>query len=222
MEKEKDSEVYFCCMITGVKHIIFDLGGVLLNIDYRHTEQAFIDLGITNFHDLYSQVKQNSFFDDWETGKITRADFVKGLQQACFLDLTEEQIRTAWNAMLIDLPLRRLQLLQQLRLYYDLVLLSNINEIHEDAIIKMLKDTHGQNLAAFFDKIYYSHRIGLRKPSPEVFRYVLDDNGFKAEDTLFIDDSPQHIESAKALGIKTIYLEKSMTIENDVFRPKTQ
>jgi glucose-1-phosphatase len=207
-------------MITGVKHIIFDLGGVLLNLDYQLTERAFIDLGVANFHELYSQARQSSFFDDWETGKITREEFVKGLQETCSLQLTDEQVCAAWNAMLLDIPIRRLQLLQQLRLYYDLVLLSNTNEVHEEAFTKLIKDTNGQNLAAFFDRVYYSHRIGMRKPSPEVFKYVLEENGFKAEDTLFIDDSPQHIEAARTLGMKTILLEKGMTIEKDIFKPK--
>jgi putative hydrolase of the HAD superfamily len=141
------------------------------------------------------------------------------MQEACPLDLTEEQICKAWNAMLMDFPLWRLQLLQQLRLYYDLVLLSNTNEVHEEEVSRIVKDTHGQILAAFFDKVYYSHRIGMRKPSEEIFKFVLEDNGFKAEDTLFIDDSPQHIETASRLGLKTILLEKGMTIEKDVFKP---
>jgi putative hydrolase of the HAD superfamily len=209
-------------MIKGVKHIIFDLGGVLINLDYRLTEQAFTDLGIVNFNELYSQIKQNSFFDEWETGKIDRAAFVIGLQKACGLDLSEEQIMRAWNAMLMDFPLRRLQLLQQLRLYYDLALLSNTNEVHEAEVTRIVKDAHGQVLAAFFDKVYYSHRVGMRKPSEEIFKYVLEDNGWKAEDTLFIDDSPQHVETARALGLKTIYLEPGMTIEKDIFRPLNQ
>ena len=208
-------------MITGVKHIIFDLGGVLLNIDYKLTEQAFIDLGITNFGGLYSQIRQNSFFDDWETGRLTKQQFIEGLKSACGIDMSEDQVCKAWNAMLLDMPLRRLQLLQQLRLYYDLVLLSNTNEVHEEAVTGIVRDTHGQMLVAFFDKVYFSHRIGMRKPDAEIFRYVLGDNDWKAEETLFIDDSIQHIEAAKVLGIQAIYLEPGMTIEKDIFKPKS-
>jgi len=75
-------------------------------------------------------------------------------------------------------------------------------------------------LGVFFDKVYLSHRIGMRKPNPEVFRHILDENGLNAADTLFIDDSPQHIEGAKSVGIRTIYMEKGMTIEDNIFLPK--
>jgi len=207
-------------MIKGVRHIIFDLGGVLINLDYSLTEKAFIELGIENFQTLYSQLKQTPLFDDFETGKTGRVQFLSELKNMCPLPLSDEQIGKAWNAMLLDFPLRRLQLLQQLRLYYDLILLSNTNEIHEEAFSKALKDDYGVNLAAYFDKVYYSHRIGMRKPDIAVFQRVLDENNFLPEHTLFIDDSPQHIEAARSLGIQAIFLEKGMTIEKDIFLPK--
>lgn len=207
-------------MIKGIRHIIFDLGGVLLNIDYLRTEQAFVKLGIENFHELYSQARQSDLFDRFETGQVKEAGFVAALQQLAGIPISAEQVKDSWNAMLLDFPLKRLQLLQQLRLYYDLVLLSNTNEIHEAAFSKMLQEERGMGLGAFFDKVYLSHRIGMRKPSKEVFRYILEENGFTAEHTLFIDDSIQHIEGAKEAGIQTIYLEKGMTIEDNIFLPK--
>lgn len=213
----------FAFMIKGIKHIIFDLGGVLINIDHRLTEQAFIDAGITNFGELYSQLQQSDLFDKFEMGQMTREEFIRTMQQIGATPLTEEQIVTAWNAMLLDFPVRRLQILQQLRLYYDLVLLSNTNEIHEESFNAILMRSHGiPNIGVFFDKVYFSHRVGLRKPMAAIFQRVLDDTGFKPEQTLFIDDSPQHIAAAKALGIQTIYLEKGMTIEDNVFKPQTQ
>jgi len=116
---------------------------------------------------------------------------------------------------------RRLQILQQLRLYYDLFLLSNTNEIHEAAFNQILMQEHGiPNIGVFFDRVYLSHRVGLRKPMREIFERVLEENNLKPEQTLFIDDSLQHIEGAKLLGIQTIYLEKGMTIEKDVFKAK--
>jgi len=206
-------------MIKGIRHIIFDLGGVLLNIDYNRTEQAFIALGVTNFGALYSQLKQSPLFDNWEVGKMLRAEFVSELQKVAPCALKDEDICNAWNAMLLDFPMKRLQLLQQLRNHYDLVLLSNTNEVHEEAFNKILKDTHGVQLGTFFDRVYYSHRIGMRKPDTAIFQRVLDENGFKAEHTLFIDDSPQHVAAAKELGIRAIHLEKGMTIEDDIFKP---
>jgi FMN phosphatase YigB (HAD superfamily) len=106
-----------------------------------------------------------------------------------------------------------------LQLYYNLFLLSNTNEIHEEAFNGILMRTHGiPNIGVFFDKAYLSHRVGLRKPMKEIFERLMEESGLKPEETLFIDDSPQHVEGAKLLGIQTIYLEKGMTIEGDVFK----
>ena len=207
--------------MQGIKHIIFDLGGVLLNIDYTLTEKAFIGAGISNFPKLYSQLQQSDLFDRFEMGQMTREEFITGMQQAAITPITEKQIIDAWNAMLLDFPVRRLQLLQQLRLYYDLFLLSNTNEVHEDAFNEILMNTHGiPNIGVFFDKVYFSHRVGMRKPMKEIFLRVLNDNDLKPANTLFIDDSPQHIAEAKELGIQTIHLEKGMTIEEHIFKSK--
>ncbi len=208
-------------MITGVKHIIFDLGGVLLNLDYGATERAFVAAGVRNFGELYSQLAQSDLFDRWETGRMGREEFVAAMRAAAEVEISERQVLDAWNAMLLDFPLRRLQILQQLRNYYDLFLLSNTNEIHEEVFNGTLQRDHGiPSIGVFFDKVYMSHRVGLRKPMPEIFELVLQENGLKAEETLFIEDSPQHIAAAKALGIRTIYLERGMTIEQDIFKPK--
>ncbi len=208
-------------MIQGVRNIIFDLGGVLLNIDYNLTVQAFQELGIQNFDALYSQMQQVEIFDLLETGKIGEDEFVQKIQELSPVPLTHTQIVQAWNALLLDFPLRRLQILQQLQLHYNIFLLSNTNEIHERCFNKQLSSLNGiPTLAVFFDKVYYSHKVGLRKPMKEIFELVLNENGLKAEETLFIDDSPQHIATASGLGIQTIFMEKGMTIENDIFKPK--
>lgn len=207
-------------MIQSIKHIIFDLGGVLLNIDYKLTEEAFRVHGFENFNEVYSQLSQERLFNDLETGRITKTDFIKKIQQQVKNEISEQQIIDAWNAMLLDMPLRRLQLLQQLRAHYDLILLSNTNEIHEEAFNIITHKAHGVTIASFFDKVYFSHRVGMRKPDKEIFERILIDCNFKKEHTLFIDDSPQHIEAANSLGIQTIFLEKGMTIEDNVFKPK--
>ena len=191
-----------------------------MNIDYALTEKAFIDLGIANFHELYSQAAQSNLFDKWEIGQMQRPEFIAAMQQLAGIPLSEQQVTNAWNAMLLDFPVKRMQLLQQLRMHYDLILLSNTNEIHEEAFNKILNDAKGVGLAVFFDKVYLSHRVGMRKPSAEIFNRILDENGFKAEHTLFIDDSIQHIEAAEKLGIEVIHLEKGMTIEDNIFLPK--
>jgi putative hydrolase of the HAD superfamily len=210
-------------MIQGVRHIIFDLGGVILNLDYSATIKAFKELGIEDIEARFSQLNQSSFFDDWETGRIDRDAFINGLREASVNPkVTDEQLCNAWNAMMLDFPLRRLQILQQLRNQFDLFLLSNTNEIHEAGFNEILRRDHGLNsLGHFFDRVYYSHRVGMRKPDQEIFRFVLEQNGLKAEHTLFIDDNAQNIAAANGLGIQTILLENGMTMEVDIFRPKT-
>jgi putative hydrolase of the HAD superfamily len=210
-------------MIKGIRHIIFDLGGVLLNIDYQLTEAAFVQLGIENFPAMYSQLRQSTLFDDFETGRIGAKEFVARLQQAAGTELAEQDIINAWNAMLLDFPLRRLQILQQLRTYYDMILLSNTNEIHEEAFNRVLMETHGlPNIGVMFDKVYLSHRVGMRKPGKEIFERILHENSLEAAHTLFIDDSPQHIAGAESVGIHTIHLEKGMTIEEHIFLPRNR
>ncbi len=208
-------------MLQNVRHIIFDLGGVILNIDYQCTESAFEALGITAFKAHYSQLRQSSFFDNFETGRISGGNFIEGIKKISEKPLTDDQITDAWNAMLLEFPLRRLQILQQLQIHFDTFLLSNTNVIHEARFQKMLKSQTGFNsLSVFFDKVYYSHRIGLRKPDAKAFQFILDQHQLQPEYTLFIDDSPQHIEAAKALGIQTIWLQKGMSMEADIFREK--
>lgn len=209
-------------MLQGIRHIIFDLGGVLLNLDFTATEKAFAELGIDNFQEHFSKLQQTPLFNDLETGRISRTEFIAKMQGVKpDLNLTEAQITKAWNAMLLDFPIRRMQILQQLRTYYDLILLSNTNEIHEEAFNATLQAQYSiPALGAFFDRIYYSHRVGMRKPDKEIFEQILTDNEFQPEHTLFIDDSPQHIVTAKSLGIQTIHLENGMTIEKDIFLPK--
>lgn len=203
-----------------IKHIIFDLGGVILNIDYKKTERAFIDLGLADFPQLYSQLQQTHLFDHYETGAISSATFISQLK-SYLPSASDEAIITAWNAMLLDLPIERLRLLQQLQLYYDIYLLSNTNELHELAFNQQVKQLVGyDNFAPFFNKIYLSHQIKHRKPNSEAFEIILNENKLTPAQTLFIDDSPQHIEGAKALGIQTIHLQAPKTIL-DIFKPKS-
>jgi putative hydrolase of the HAD superfamily len=214
-------QLYFCQMIKGIKHIIFDLGGVLLNLDHKRTQDAFADLGLMNFEEVWGTVQQTPLFDDFEVGKINRDEFISSIRNIAGIGASDQQIVEAWNALLLDFPLRRLQILQQLRIHYDLLLLSNTNEIHEEAFNKILMEANGiPNIGVFFDKVYLSNRIGMRKPNKEIFERVLNENQLQPIHTLFIDDSLPNIEAANKLGIQTIYLDKGMTIEKDIFLPK--
>ncbi len=129
--------------MQGIKHIIFDLGGVILNIDYQLTYKAFGELGIKDFTSLYSQFQGSQLFDDLETGRVTPDVFLEAMHAHVPATVTDGQILAAWNAMLLDFPLQRLQLLQQLQLYYNTYLLSNTNAIHLDKFNAILQESRG-------------------------------------------------------------------------------
>ncbi|HVI49231.1 MAG TPA: HAD family phosphatase [Chitinophaga sp.] len=206
--------------MQGIKNIIFDLGGVILNINYKLTSEAFKALGVENFDELYTQFHGSSLFNNLETGHVSVEEFLKEIRQHVPETVTDAQICDAWNAMLLDFPLQRLQLLQQLRNHYGLFLLSNTNAIHLDAFNRILMESRGiPSLATFFDRAYYSHLMGQRKPDKEAYQMVLDENGLKAEETLFIDDTQPNIKGARAMGLQTIHLLPPKTIL-DIFRPQ--
>ena len=197
--------------MKNIKSIIFDLGGVLLNISYQNTIDEFEKLGVDNSSKFYSKKSQKTIFNLLETGEISKNEFVKAINKSC-KSVTTEQILYAWNSILLDLPKNRTNLLENLKEKYQLFLLSNTNSIH----IKEFKSRSGEEkyleFYNLFDKVYYSHEIGVRKPHAEAFRLVLDENNLKEKEVLFIDDSPQHIKEAKELGIHTYHLKDNEEI----------
>lgn len=205
--------------MQGIKHIIFDLGGVILNIDYQRTDKAFTDLGVKNFSELYSQFHANPLFENLETGRVENADFVDAMRPYLPEGTPDQAIIDAWNAMLLDFPVARLQLLQQLSQYYNLYLLSNTNAIHLHALNAILEKSRGiPSLDMFFNKCYYSHEIGYRKPEKEAYQIIIDENDLQPAQTLFIDDTLPNVEAAKELGIQTIHLQAPKTML-DIFKP---
>ncbi len=197
-----------------IRNIIFDFGGVILNLDYNKTSQAFKNLGLQQFDSLYTQLRVGTLFTDLECGRIEPADFEKELNRQGGVHLTSEQITTAWNAMLLDLPLHRIQLLHRLKTRYRTFLLSNTNAIHHREFARIYQACVGKgSLEDCFEKAYYSHTMGLRKPDKECYESVLQENNLKAEETLFIDDTLPNIDAALALGIECIYLQPPNNIE---------
>ena len=189
------------------ENIIFDLGGVLLNIDYHKTSKAFENFGIHNFDELFSQFKANELFERLETGNISEEDFYTSIQQYSNLSLTINEIKTAWNAMLLNFRVDSIKFLNTISSKYNLYLLSNTNSIHHKAFIEIYKKEVGEpSIDSYFKKSYYSHLIGKRKPHLETYRFVLNDSNLKAGETLFIDDSINNIEAAKETGLKTHHL----------------
>ena len=195
-----------------IKNIIFDLGGVLLNIDYAAPIREFTKLGILDFDQLYSKASQSQLFDNFETGKISPDEFREQIRTITKTNCTNQQIDAAWNSILLDLPLQNKELLFQLATRYRLFLLSNTNEIHIKCFEQDLVATYQVNFfPQVFEQIYYSSRIGCRKPDREAFNHVLQHNALSPHETIFIDDSIQHVEGARKAGINAFWLDLKQT-----------
>lgn len=198
-----------------IELLIFDLGGVILNIDYRSTQKAFTELGVMDVESLYSQASQSNLFDELEKGHISPKEFRSRLRTIIGGSMSDAEIDDAWNALLLDLPIERLEFISSLKMSRKICLLSNTNEIHIQCFEKELLNTGLiEKFKNCFDEIYYSSRVGMRKPDREVFQYVLGEFDVKAENCLFIDDSEQHIVSAEKLGINVLLLKKGREISD--------
>ncbi|MEQ9063349.1 MAG: HAD-IA family hydrolase [Vicingaceae bacterium] len=199
--------------IPHIENIILDLGGVLLNIDHRITQQAFIDMGIADFDDLYSQSRQNGIFDRYEKGLISTDDFISFIQELFPDEIpSDSAIVQAWNAMILDFPEDRLKMLEELSNNYKVLLLSNTNELHYREFVKIFEESFNKQISDVIDESYFSHELGMRKPEKDIFEHVLDENNLVPETTLFIDDTKQNIKAAKKLKLKTNYLESNVEI----------
>jgi len=203
-------------MIFDGQHIdaiIFDLGGVILNIDYQLPIRAFQKLGLDDFDERFSQMRQSTLFDDFETGRIPSEKFIEEITKVVKEGTTAEKIQEAWNAILLDLPEERLFILEKAAENHRIFLLSNTNIIHIEAFNNyLLHEYQLPSLEPFFEKVYLSWEIGMRKPDAEIFEYVIKDAGIDPGKTLFIDDSLQHILTARELGFVAHHL-KNETIK---------
>ena len=189
-----------------IKNIIFDLGVVLLNLDFQKTMTAFKNLGISNIEEVFTRYNQLGFFDDFEKGLISPEEFREEIRKILKTKVTDEQIDEAWNAMILDFPVDRINFVLECRNTYRTFLLSNTNAIHFHVYNNQIKEKYKiNNLSDLFEKAYYSYRVGLRKPGKEIFELLINENSLNPQETLFIDDAPQHIATAHSLGIKTFH-----------------
>lgn len=192
-----------------IKNIIFDLGGVVINLDIPKTISAFEQLGISEFGTIFSQLSQTPLFDQFDKGLISEATFFNSIKRQFNLPHPVAELERAWNAMLLDFPSHRLEQLKVYKQQYRTFLLSNTNTTHVRAFEKTLTDSHSvENLQPFFHNVYYSCDIQLRKPDREIFEFVLSENGLTPEETVFIDDTLHHAQAAKSLGIRALHLPK--------------
>lgn len=195
--------------LQNIKNIIFDLGGVIIDVDPPRSFQALQAFSMNqksgdNF--LSENVK---LFLDYEKGLVSSRKFREGIRALTEnTELEDKQIDDAWNMMLLDVPLERIEILKKLKDRFQLFVLSNTNDIHVPAFNSMIENVCGEpNIHCFFDRVYFSHEVQMRKPEPEIYRHVLEENNLNPEETLFIDDRYENIEAAGRLGIQTYHVD---------------
>jgi glucose-1-phosphatase len=198
--------------MVPVQNIIFDLGGVLLNLDTLRTRNAFIDLGITQIDDLFRIGHADSFFKEYEVGAITDEEFVEAARKLTRPGTSPQAIIDAWNSMLLDFPEERVAFLNQLKTRYRLFLFSNTNALHLEEFQKSYRTVYGTGLDDHFEKAWYSHVINQRKPDVAAFEYVISDSNLDPAVTLFIDDALINVEGARAAGLQAIHLAPGKTV----------
>ena len=201
-------------------HLLFDFGGVIIDIDYDATPTAMRRLsrvvpGRAGSTIAFSQAQQAELFDKFETGHLSPAEFRAGLREAYDLDATDAELDAAWHAMLLDVPAERLALIGELRRQgHQTALLSNTNALHIAEINRRLATQYGfkNGIANVLDRVFYSQEVGLRKPGEEIFRHALAEMNWQAADVLFIEDSPQHVATARRLGLRVLHLAPPLTL----------
>ena len=191
--------------MNNIDTLIFDFGGVIINLDYTKPVDEFKKLGILDSKKLYSKKEQIKLFDSLECGQISDENFLNEIRKKSNTnDL--ELIKKAWNSILLNIPDERFNLLKKLSHKYKIFLLSNTNSIHLKEIISSYGEKKWRNFISIFNDVYFSNQIGMRKPNEDIFFYVINKNKLDISKTLFIDDSLQHIKTAKKIGFKTHHL----------------
>lgn len=191
--------------LTGIKNIVFDFGSVLLNIDPGLTVAGLAELGYNPQYKA-SGGKNDDVVVQLEKGLIRPDEFIMEVLALLKDGVNEQDVTRAWNAMLLDFPEKRCQLLKSLKKDYKLYLLSNSNQIHYNCYTREFLQKYGFELSTLFEKEWYSFNLGMIKPDTEIFSYILNDGDLNPSETFFIDDTFVNVEAAGSLGIRTYHL----------------
>lgn len=203
---------------TDIQNLIFDFGGVLLDIDIQRTIQAFQRLGLTGLRNEEIHPHNSGIFLELELGQMSTATFVERLQQCVPFGQqrpSAEELLAAWNALLLDYDWRRFELLDNLRQSgYRLFLLSNTNLPHRECFVERFNRENpvGRPFESYFETCFYSDAMHLRKPDEAIYRAVLEQTGIDPVHTLFIDDNRPNTEGAERVGIQTVHLASPLTV----------
>ena len=196
-------------MKQSIKNIIFDLGGVILDLSVPSTLSSFSKLSGMDEQKVKDIFASAEGFDVYEKGGMNDQQFRDFIREVYRIKASDAEIDTCWNAMLRGIPLPKLSLLEALKKKYNVFLLSNTNNIHHAYInaVMMPATGTGKVLEDYFHRAYYSHRMLKRKPDAEIYKQVLEENNFLPEQTLFLDDNASNIEGAKKVGIQSVFVD---------------
>ena len=183
--------------------IIFDLGGVIIDVDEQRAFDAFRGLGLYNIEEVYTHLTETGVLEQVETGAINADELFNHLNRLALEPITPSDLTAAWNSMLLGIPDENIILLRELSTEYRLLALSDTNAVHIARIEQQLGHQHSVSLSDLFSKVYYSFQMGLRKPDAEIFKRVLAEEGLSPSEILFIDDLPENTEAADRLGFRT-------------------
>lgn len=200
-----------------ISDIIFDLGGVVLDIDYRLTLRAFTQLGAKNLEEIYTLTAQREVVSQFERGQIDAHTFMAELRSLLGIDLAYDDAVKAWNAMVLQWNPQRMRLLERLADQFGLHLLSNTNTLHRDLFEPELVKATGHGIDCYFKNVFYSFEMGMRKPEPEIFAEVLRRAQLNPARTLFIDDNASNVEAARAQGIAAYRIDPATECIDDLF-----
>jgi putative hydrolase of the HAD superfamily len=201
--------------MKNIRNIIFDFGGVILDIDPAQTLNQLKSLGVKNVDIFQSPEFQHEIMGKFERGVLTPEVFRDKVRAYIGKNLCDQDIDDAWNALLLDIPKERIAVLEAVKKHYPIYLLSNSNEIHYDMYLRDLQLRFGyREFDQLFTKAYFSFDLHLSKPNPEIFEFVMFQHKLDPEETLFIDDTAEHIESAKKLGIRTYHLQHPVRVRD--------
>jgi putative hydrolase of the HAD superfamily len=194
--------------------IIFDFGAVFINLDKEAQVEAFRKLGLSGPNE--ELIERNDLF---EKGKISEIEFINSFRK--FIpNASIEEIREAWNMIIGDFPLYRLEFLQLLSSKYRLFLLTNTDEIHINRFEDQVGVSFFSDFYQCFEKVYYSYEMGMRKPDVSIFRYIVNKHELSPKRTLFVDDKKVNTDAASSIGIQVWNLQVGQEDVVDLFKQK--
>jgi glucose-1-phosphatase len=188
-------------------HIVLDFGGVLYEINHKRSAEAFAQLGLPNFEKEFRHGQQGDLFNALETGEIEEREFLSELRSQCSGGTTLEEVRHAWNALLIGLRPEAMPWLNSLQRHFDLVLFSNTNSIHASHFEEQILTSKQNLFPKSFRQLVYSHRLGHRKPQVRAFEEVASQFDLNPTKTLLIDDTQANVAGAINAGWSGVHLD---------------